>query len=67
MSAPDLPMPLPAGAIAGDWFVGTGHPDDVSRVLTWSRLDAAGAVVAVEGAQYGGRGRARYRAVPRRG
>ncbi|KUI29479.1 hypothetical protein AU196_03875 [Mycobacterium sp. IS-1742] len=35
----------------GDWHR-SEHPEDVFRCLTWSRHDAAGLVVAVEGAQY---------------
>jgi hypothetical protein len=49
----DIPhLPIPTGAFAGDWNPFTGHPDDLLRFLTWSRHDAAGVVVAVEGAQY---------------
>ncbi|ORA13585.1 hypothetical protein [Mycobacterium asiaticum] len=43
----------PAGAVAGNWFEFSGVPGDVMRYLTWSRHDAAGAVIAVEGTQAG--------------
>ncbi|WP_226864381.1 hypothetical protein [Mycolicibacterium baixiangningiae] len=45
-------IPVPVGAVAGDWPGPGTHPEDLMRFLTWSRHDAAGAVVAVEGVQY---------------
>lgn len=54
MSAATPPArPIPAGAVAGDWFEFSGVPGDVLRHLTWSRHDAAGVVVAVECTQDG--------------
>lgn len=54
MAAPTPPAcPIPAGAVAGEWFEFTGVPGDVLRHLTWSRHDAAGVVVTVEGDQAG--------------
>jgi hypothetical protein len=47
---PDLP--IPTDAVPGDWTCLTGHAEDWIRTMTWSRHDAAGAVVAVQGAQY---------------
>lgn len=45
---------IPANAAAGAWFfLNSRHPDEAYRHLTWARFDAAGLVVAVEGAQYG--------------
>ena len=35
-------LPVPAGAVAGDWDQLTDAPDDLLRFLTWSRHDAAG-------------------------
>jgi hypothetical protein len=46
-----LALPKPAGSVAGDWQL-FNFPEDTHRVLTWSRHDAAGVVVAVEGTQY---------------
>lgn len=45
-------IPVPTGAVAGDWPGPGTHPDDLMRFLTWSRHDTAGAVIAVEGVQY---------------
>jgi hypothetical protein len=46
-------LPIRAGAVAGDWYDigGCGHPEDISRVLTWSLHDVAEVRVAVKGAQ----------------
>lgn len=49
---PDVPVPV--GAVPGDWcFLGSPYPEEAYRSLTWARFDAAGIVVAIEGAQYG--------------
>jgi hypothetical protein len=40
-------LPIPPGAVVGDWC------DRSFRPLTWSRHDAAGAVISVDGTQYG--------------
>ena len=55
-------VPVPAGAVVGDWENLSEHVEDmdVFRFLTWSRHDAAGVVVAVEGTQYGDGGVDRY-------
>jgi hypothetical protein len=45
-------VPVPAGAAAGDWCDDTDFLEDVYRSLVWSRHDAAGIAVAVEGEQY---------------
>jgi hypothetical protein len=47
------PLPSPAGAVVGDWCHPSDFLEDAFRCLTWSRHDAAGVVVAVQGEQYG--------------
>lgn len=45
---------IPTGAVAGDWSDLSGFFDDDQphRVVTWSRHDAAGIVIAVDGTQH---------------
>jgi hypothetical protein len=46
-------LPTPTSAVGGDWhFLDSPYFGDAYRRLTWARFDAAGIVVAVEGAQY---------------
>lgn len=45
-------LPVPSGAVAGDWDEYTGVPGGRLRFITWSQHAAAGVVVAVEGTQY---------------
>jgi len=42
-------LPVPAGATADDWSDLTDIDGDMARSLTWSRHDAAGVGVAVDG------------------
>ena len=46
-------LPIPAGALAGDWYGAGGcdHPDDISRTLTWSLHDVDEVRVSVAGVQ----------------
>jgi hypothetical protein len=53
MTQTDVPdLPIPSDAVPGDWTCFNGHAEDWIRTLTWSRHDATGAGVAVQGAQY---------------
>ena len=52
MDTTQLPdLPVPAGATAGDWCDLTDIEGGITRSLEWSRHDAAGVGVAVDGWQ----------------
>jgi hypothetical protein len=50
-------LPIPTGAVAGNWTGFTNYPEDLHRPLTWSSRDVGGVVVTAQGVQRGADGR----------